>query len=589
MSAQQLITDHIDLWTGAVTSKSTSGRGSNSKIELTGIKKLRELILELAVRGKLVSQNSEDEPALALFKRISEEAARLSKHSAVKTMPEVDDEEAPYGLPRGWIWTRLASISQINPRNKADDSLAASFIPMPLITTSYRGEHGQEVRCWDEIKKGYTHFSDGDIGLAKITPCFENSKAAVFRNLKNGIGAGSTELHVARPHGKELLSPEFILLHLKAPRFLKEGEQNMTGTAGQKRVPKDFFAGAPLALPPLKEQHRIVQKVDELMALCDRLEQQTSDQLAAHETLVDTLLDTLTQSQNATELADNWARLAAHFDTLFTTEQSIEKLKQTILQLAVMGRLVHQDLRDESASDFLRRIAELNQTPTTGRRQGTRKKMSDVSQDEAPFILPNGWTFVRLGMVADFENGDRSSRYPNASDLVREGIPFFGAKEMVGGDLQFTDELRFITPEKFDSLSNGKLQHNDYVILLRGAVGKLARFRASGKHSTGFINAQMLIIRLPTPGLADYFQIVASSRLFGKAIDEKITGSAVQQMPASVLPEIIIPIPPPAEQRRIAQKVDELTALCDKLKECLHQTGKTRRKLAETVVERAIS
>ncbi len=113
-----------------------------------------------------------------------------------------------------------------------------------------------------------------------------------------------------------------------------------------------------LPLPPLEEQHRIVQKVDELMALCDQLEQQTSDQIAAHDTLVDTLLGTLTQSQNATELAENWTRLAAHFDTLFTTEQSIDKLKQTILQLAVMGRLVEQSPKDEPASKFLSRVSE---------------------------------------------------------------------------------------------------------------------------------------------------------------------------------------------------------------------------------------
>src|SRR5690606_4148142 len=111
-------------------------------------------------------------------------------------------------------------------------------------------------------------------------------------------------------------------------------------------------------VPPLSEQHRIVQKVDELMALCDRLEQQTSDQLEAHETLVDTLLGTLTQSENATDLADNWARLATHFDTLFTTEQSIEKLKQTILHLAVIGRLVEQNTGDAQAEELVIRAAQ---------------------------------------------------------------------------------------------------------------------------------------------------------------------------------------------------------------------------------------
>ncbi|MGM1053589.1 MAG: restriction endonuclease subunit S, partial [Pseudomonadota bacterium] len=364
MSARELITDHLDLWTGAVTKKSTAGRGSSSgkrgKIELTGIKKLRELILELAVRGKLVDQDPDDEPASVLLARIAEEKARLVKECKIKKpkkLPEITEEEKPFELPEGWAWARLGNISQINPRNDADDEVIASFIPMPMITTSFHGEHEQEARPWGEIKKGYTHFADGDIAIAKITPCFENSKAAVFRNLKSGIGAGTTELHIARPLG-ETLNPFYILLCLKSPRFLSIGEQKMTGSAGQKRIPKDFFSGEPLPFPPLKEQHRIVEKVDELMALCDRLEQQIGDQLEAHEVLVETLLDTLTRSADAAEVAANWTRIAEHFNTLFITDASIDKLKQTVLQLAVMGRLVEQDPSDEPASVLLEKIAE---------------------------------------------------------------------------------------------------------------------------------------------------------------------------------------------------------------------------------------
>ena len=131
----------------------------------------------------------------------------------------------------------------------------------------------------------------------------------------------------------------------------------MTGTAGQKRLAKDFFSFYPLPIPPFAEQHRIVAKVDELMALCDQLEQCSESQLAAHQTLVETLLATLTDSCDADELAQNWARLSTHFDTLFTTEASIDALKQTILQLAVMGKLVPQDPSDEPASALLERIA----------------------------------------------------------------------------------------------------------------------------------------------------------------------------------------------------------------------------------------
>lgn len=359
MAIENLITDHLDLWTAAVRPKSSAGRGSNSKLELTGIKKLRELILELAVRGKLVPQDPSDEPASVLLERIAAEKTRLVKEGKIKkpkALPEIGEEEKPFELPDGWVWSMLAEIAEINPRNESDDTVDASFVPMSLISTAYNGQHEFEARKWGEIKKGFTHFSNGDIGIAKITPCFENSKAAVFRGLTNGIGAGTTELHIARPY-TDYVSAFFILLNIKSPIYLKKGEAGMTGTAGQKRLAKDFFSFYPLPIPPFAEQHRIVAKVDELMALCDQLEQCSESQLAAHQTLVETLLATLTDSCDADELAQNWARLSTHFDTLFTTEASIDALKQTILQLAVMGKLVPQDPSDEPASALLERIA----------------------------------------------------------------------------------------------------------------------------------------------------------------------------------------------------------------------------------------
>ncbi|WP_222863146.1 restriction endonuclease subunit S [Marinomonas sp. IMCC 4694] len=383
-NVQQLVTQHIDLWTGAVKAKSSAGRGSRGKRELYGIKKLRELILELAVRGKLVAQDPNDEPASVLLERIAAEKAELVKQGKIKKpkkLPEISEDEKPFELPEGWEWTRIAELAEVAPRNPdVEDEIIVSFIPMPLISTRLDGSHDSEPRAWKDVKKGYTHFANGDIAIAKITPCFENSKAAVFRNLESGIGAGTTELHVARPI-PNTLNPQFVLLYLKAPMFLKVGETKMTGSAGQKRVPKDFFALNPLPFAPLTEQHRIVAKVDELMALCDQLEQQTESSLDAHQTLVQTLLDTLLQSADADELEQHWQRLSAHFDLLFTTEQSIDQLKQTILQLAVMGKLVPQDPNDEPASELLKRIAAEKEELVKQKKIKKQKPLPPISDD----------------------------------------------------------------------------------------------------------------------------------------------------------------------------------------------------------------
>lgn len=254
------------------------------------IPRLRRFILDLAVRGKLVDQDPNDEPASELLKRVAAEKARLVKEGKAQTekpsVPLVDDE-LPFSVPSGWQWSQLAAIGFISPRNDADGAKSASFVPMIMISTEYGFPHKHEVRPWSEIKSGYTHFAEGDVGLAKITPCFENGKSTVFRGLTDGIGAGTTELHVVRPL---LINADYVLLFLKCPCFIETGIPRMTGTAGQKRVSAEYFAYSPFPLSPLAEQHRIVAKVDELMALCAQLEAQLTTTEADSRRLLEAVL-----------------------------------------------------------------------------------------------------------------------------------------------------------------------------------------------------------------------------------------------------------------------------------------------------------
>ena len=232
---------------------------------------LPKSILQAAVQGKLVPQGKDDEPASELLERIRAEKAALIKAGKLKSgkaLPPVSEEEVPYDLPEGWVWCRLGDISIINPRNTLPDNATVSFIPMPLISSEYFGGHQQEIKLWGELKSGFTHFAEGDVLLAKITPCFQNGKSCIACNLHSGYGAGTTELHVLRCI---LIEAQYLLLFLKNPFFIAEAKRNMTGTAGQQRVPTEYLQQFPLPLPPLAEQQRIVAKVDELMALCEEL------------------------------------------------------------------------------------------------------------------------------------------------------------------------------------------------------------------------------------------------------------------------------------------------------------------------------
>jgi len=242
------------------------------------VTKLRQAILQLAVQGKLVPQDPKDEPASVLIEKIKAEKERLIKEGKIKKtklLPPINPDEIPYDLPNGWKWVRLAEIGLINPRNEIGDKTKVSFVPMKLVPTELTDRVRSEIHQWEDIKKGFTHFSEGDVALAKITPCFQNRKSVVMRGLKNGLGAGTTELHIFRPLTNLIVS-EYVLLYLKTPKFINEGVSKMTGSAGQKRVPKTHFSETPFPLPPFNEQKHIVAKVDELMALCDELETRLS-------------------------------------------------------------------------------------------------------------------------------------------------------------------------------------------------------------------------------------------------------------------------------------------------------------------------
>ncbi|GHZ33432.1 restriction endonuclease subunit S [Vibrio cholerae] len=586
MAVENLITEHIDIWASAVKTKSTSGRGSSKKLELYGVKKLRELILELAVRGKLVPQDPNDEPASVLLERIAAEKAKLVKAKKIKkqkSLGQVSKDEELFDTPTGWAWTRISEIAEISPRNSTtDDDAEVSFVPMPLITTNYDGSHGSEKRIWKEIKKGYTHFQDGDIALAKITPCFENSKAAVFSGLEGGVGAGTTELHVARPLS-DCINPLFVLLYLKAPIFLKVGETKMTGSAGQKRVPKDFFSENPLPFPPSNEQHRIVAKVDELMALCDQLEQQTESSIEAHQVLVTTLLDTLTNSADADELMQNWARISEHFDTLFTTEESIDQLKQTILQLAVMGKLVPQDPSDESAAELLKRIAEEKAQLVKEKKIKKQKALPPITEDEKPFELPSGWEWERIGTFGIVGTGATPSRSnPKYWDDPKYNWVSSGE----------TSEL-FVntTKEKVSELAiqetNVSIYPSGTLIVAMYGQGK-TRGQITELTEPAGTNQACAAIQLIEKNESHKDFVKLYFRKSYEELRSNAAGGAQPNLNVGKVQSTVIAVPPLNEQRRINTKVNELLTVCDHLKAHFEAVQSTQLHLTDAIVEQAV-
>lgn len=225
--------------------------------------RLEKSILQYAMAGKLVEQDTSDEPASELLKRISEQKEQMIKEKVIKkekSLPPITEEEIPFDIPDTWEWVRLGSIFNINPRNTIEDELTVSFMPMALLDEGYRNSFTFNIKKWQEVKRGYTHFKNGDLLIAKITPCFQNLKSAIATDLENGFGAGTTELHVLRPY-IDLHLPYFLWF-VKNPLFVNDCVKNMSGTAGQQRVGKNYIANYLVPIPPLKEQIRISDKIE---------------------------------------------------------------------------------------------------------------------------------------------------------------------------------------------------------------------------------------------------------------------------------------------------------------------------------------
>ena len=238
---QKRIVNEVEKWF-SIIDKIESGT-----IELESyVKQTKSKILDLAISGKLVPQDPNDEPAIELLKRINPNFQPC-------------DNSHYENLPENWCLAKVKDVFVINPRNKAEDNTIAGFIPMTLIDDGYSNTFSYEKREWGSIKTGFTHFADGDVAVAKISPCLENRKSIVLRDLPNGIGAGTTELHVFR---SSVVVPEYALYFFKSEYFISKCVGTFNGVVGQQRVGKNIIEETQIPIPPINEQTKIVSTIE---------------------------------------------------------------------------------------------------------------------------------------------------------------------------------------------------------------------------------------------------------------------------------------------------------------------------------------
>ncbi|EEL0049569.1 restriction endonuclease subunit S, partial [Salmonella enterica] len=336
-------------------------------------------------------------------------------------------------------------------------------------------------------------------------------------------------------------------------------------------------------LPPLSEQLKIVSRANELMFLCDQLEQHSLTSLDAHQQLVETLLTTLTDSQNADELAENWARISEHFDTLFTTEASIDALKQTILQLAVMGKLVPQDPNDEPASELLKRIAQEKAQLVKDGKMKKQKPLPPISDEEKPFVTPNHWEWVRFGEIGEIKGGGTPSK--NNSAFWEGDIPWVSPKDMKV-DYISKSELS-ISQDAVQNSSVTLISEESLLFVVRGMI--LAHtFPVAIAKKEVTINQDMKAIStdLYHPDFLIKMMKACSIRVLS-LVDRSSHGTC--KLVSDKLFSLVLPLPPLKEQLRISSEVDSFINNCENLKQIIKETQQTQLHLADALTDAAIN
>ncbi|MBI5329384.1 MAG: restriction endonuclease subunit S [Betaproteobacteria bacterium] len=541
------VTDNLDVWTSALLTKSTAGRGSNGRLEAYGIKRLRELILELAVRGKLLPQGDKWEQTC---------------------LGELGDWAVGSGFPKNaqgseGLEILFAKVSDMNsPEN-------TKFI----VTTNHTISEATATELRVNIHV------PGTVIFPKIGGAIATNKRRI---LTRPTAIDNNCLGITPKDG---VTSDWLYLVLSSIDFAKY----QAGTS-VPALSQGTLAKISVSLPGQAEQHRIVAKVDELMALCDQLEQQQTDSIAAHQTLVATLLGTLTRVESQQEFSAAWARIASHFDTLFTTEASIGQLKQTLLQLAVMGKLVPQDPNDEPVAILLERVSEIKAGLAKEGKIQNQKGLSIKEQQSTSNQLPSNWRLVCLGdlvSVMDAGWSPACQPEPSPNDEVWGVLKTTAVQVM-----QYLQEENKALPHNKEQKPQYAVKAGDILITRAGPKNRVAiSCLVETTRPKLMISDKIIRLHLVEAGIYErYISLCLNAGVTAEYLEASKSGMAESQMNISQDKLRLAPIPlcPINEQHRIVAKVDELMALCDALKARLADAQTTQLHLADAIVEQAV-
>ena len=542
------------------------------------IARLRGFILNLAVRGKLVPQDPNEEPAAELLKRIAAEKARLVKAGEIRNPKQVaviDASECFFGPPRGWEWRRLLEISRkIHYGFTASANNTIDAVRLLRITDIHDNsvdwfsvpgcEIGEKALPQFKLEKG-------DILVARTGGTI--GKSLLVQDVPVTVVFAS---YLIRVQGSHEIYDRYLKLFLESPIYWIQLQDGSRG-AGQPNVNGQTLGKMLVPLPPLAEQHRIVAKVDELTGLCDRLEAARTEREATRDRMAAASLVRLNDPDPDPVVFRNHAAFAIENLTPLTTRtDQIKALRQTILNLAVRGKMVPQDPNDEPAAELLKRIAK----EKAGESKKTKPAIS-LTSSITRCDVPSGWVITDLQSVcASITDGDHLP-----PPKTESGIPFLVIGNVRSQTIEFTGS-RFVSPEYYEALDPiRRPRSGDLLYTLVGSYGIPVVVRDNQPFC---VQRHIGILRPSNFIDVGFLARAMESRLVFEQATACAAGIAQKTVPLSGLRRLLIPIPPLAEQHRIVTRADELIALCDRLEASLSTGDDTRRRLLDALLHEVL-
>ena len=534
------------------------------------VKKLREYILSLAVRGKLVKQDENDEPASVLLDRIREEKDRVVKEKKIKKekqLTEISEDEIPYELPKGWEWVRIGDIVSFNigktPNRKNSAYWENGIYPWVSISDM---EHGKVI---------------SQIGVDECFKGMLSPKGTLLMSFKLTIGKMSI-LGMDALHNEAIVSIYPYIDEMKLFLFkLLNGFELTSGTKDAimgKTLNSKSMKNILIALPPLNEQKRIVEKLDYLMEFCDKLEEQLEKQVKYGSLSVKSVLNGVSNCSSYEELEEALRFIIENFKDLTLADGAVGELKNAVLSLAVKGKLVPQDESDEPASALLERIREEKDSLVKEKKIKKENPLLEISEDEIPYELPKGWKWIRMRELAQ----NIHYGYTASAKTDNTGVKFVRITDIQNNMVNWeTVPYCDIDDKKLESC---KLENNDILIARTGGTIGKSFIVENVEYSAVF--ASYLIRVIPLKSINPrYLKLFLETPLYWRQLISKSQGTGQPNVNSVSLSELVMPLPSINEQERIIDRVEKLMKVCDELELRIEKSKKYSGKLMESILK----